>query len=185
VLERNLGWASHLEAALREQYSFRSVLDIGCGIGTWIHYLSRRSYKVLGFEPGKEAAAFGNRQLKVDIQARYFSSAGMVESAPFDLITCIMVMEHLRNPRELIAEIAEYCIHTGAWAFVSVPFYYGYAHFKPGARTSIFDSSAAHVTYFSESGMKKAFSDFGLQSVTPRKIVPASNTWSGLLFRKR
>jgi len=185
VMERNLQWAEHLETALASRHQFRSVIDIGCGIGTWLHYLSRRNYRVLGFEPGSQAAAFGRRNLQLDIQPRIFSSDKAKSLGdPFDLVTCIMVLEHLRQPRAVISEIAKYCIETGALAFVSVPFYYGFTHLKARPVASVFNSTAAHVTYFSEVGLKRAFLEFGLECCSPRKIVPESNNWSGFLFRR-
>ncbi|MGY0797597.1 class I SAM-dependent methyltransferase [Lysobacter sp. A286] len=188
-MSRNLEWSSHLEDALLPHHKFKSVVDIGCGIGTWIHYLASKGYQAFGFDPGEEAASFGNNNLSVRIHAGYFSSeTAKALCGSCDLVTCIMVLEHLRQPRDLIKEIAKYCISTGAMAYVSVPFYYGSSHLKVGSEfgaSSVFNSTSAHVTYFSETGMKRAFSEFGMTSYSISKIVPASNSWAGFLFRTR
>src|SRR3546814_4688850 len=90
-----------------------------------MHYLDGKGYRVFGFEPGSKAAAFGAGSFSLDICADYFTAAKASElCGRFDLVTCIMVLEHLRDPRALIREISSYCIKAGAMAFVSVPFYY-------------------------------------------------------------
>lgn len=187
VMSRNLDWSSHLERALLSQCNFSSVIDIGCGIGTWMHYLDRKGYRVFGFEPGHKAAAFGSSSFSLNICAGYFTEAKASElCGKFDLVTCIMVLEHLRDPRALISEISNYCIKADAMAFVSVPFYYGSTHLgavSSSKAVNVFNSTSAHVTYFSETGMKLAFSEHGLISSSHKKITPRSRNWSGFVFK--
>lgn len=186
IISRNLEWSSHLEQAILSQYTFSSVIDIGCGVGTWISHLASKGHRVLGFEPGKEAAAFGRSYLGVDIRTDYFvADVARERYGAYDLVTCIMVLEHLRRPRLLIKEIADYCVATGSKAFISVPFYYSPGHLELDAESkpsALFNSVSAHVTYFSVAGMKLAFSAYGLGGSSSRKITPESNSWSGFLF---
>src|SRR3546814_779893 len=73
VMSRNLEWSSDLERALLSQCKFRSVIDIGCGIGTWMHYMDGKGYRVLGFEQGSKADAFGEGRVSRVICAESLS----------------------------------------------------------------------------------------------------------------
>src|SRR3546814_7124144 len=96
VMSRNLEWSSDIDRALLSQCKFSSVIDIGCGIGTWMRYLDGKGYRVFGFEPGSKAAAFGAGSFSLDICADYLTAAKASElCGRFDLVTCIMVLEHL------------------------------------------------------------------------------------------
>lgn len=185
ILSRNLAWAAELYQSLRSISSFSSVLDIGTGIGTWISYLKGRDLSVLGFEPGEDAANYGRQHLAVPIDNGYFvAQSALRKHGRFDLITCIMVLEHLRSPRDLIGEMSEYCRITGAQAYISVPFYHGAHQLNfddTSPKYSVFNEVSSHVVYFSEDGLKKAFADFGMACLSKRVATP-SNVWGGFLF---
>lgn len=188
IKDRNLVWSEQLFLALQNIRSFSSVIDIGSGIGTWIYSLKGRGVKVLGFEPGADAAIYGQKHLAVPIHQGYFhADEALSRYGRFDLISCIMVLEHLRAPRDLVSEISKYCCSAGAAVYVSVPFYYGadQLNFDDESETySVFNEVSAHVTYFSESGLKRVFADFGMACSTG-KVVTKSNVWSGFLFVPR
>lgn len=67
----------------------RTILDVGCGDGTFLNSLPDK-YKIVGLDSSKEALKYvKTKAVHGDIAALPF------ESASFDLVTCLEVIEHL------------------------------------------------------------------------------------------
>ena len=67
----------------------RTILDVGCGNGAFLNSLSD-SYQAIGLDSSQEALKYvQTKTVKGDIAALPF------ESASFDLVTCLEVLEHL------------------------------------------------------------------------------------------
>ena len=182
VFERNLEWSKELYEALAPRADMRSVIDIGCGIGTWLKYAEGRHSRCLGYDTGVDSVEHGIRYLDLQLRAKPFESNDPEAiNAKATLLTCIMVFEHLSEPRALAREIAQYCRHHGAKAYISVPFFNNYRFLTYDDSLpdyNVFNDVGGHVTYFTDRGMIQMFADFGLKhEVTLR---PAS--WRGMLF---
>ena len=69
-----------------------SILDFGCGNGLFVQYLNERGYaRVTGYDPYVETYAALDRE------------------ARFDCVVANDVIEHVDDPRELVAQCAELC----------------------------------------------------------------------------
>jgi hypothetical protein len=162
----------------------RSVIDIGCGIGTWLKYAESRQSACLGYDTGADSIEFGIREVGLQLRSRPFTASDPdAVCAKATLLTCIMVFEHLSEPRLLAQEIAWYCQRTGAKVYISVPFLnnYGFLKFDDSLPDyNVFNDVGGHVTYFTDRAMIRMFADFGLaHEVT---LFPAS--WRGMLFSR-
>jgi len=86
-----------------------SVLDFGCGPGTWLDRFQEHGWDTYGLEPCTNAAFSRHKQLR------------NVPSAPrFDLVFLYHVLEHLPRPLDTLRELAE-AIVPGGYLLVSVP----------------------------------------------------------------
>jgi SAM-dependent methyltransferase len=183
VLERNTAWSEVLAGKLAVHARVSSVIDIGCGIGTWLHFMARRGASVLGFDTAGECVLYGRERFGLTLlNERFAHDHPVARDARADLLTCIMVMEHLSQPRMLAREMAIYCRETGAKAFVSVPFFNDKAFLEfdsESPRYNVFNDVGAHVTYFSDEGLTSMFRDFGMR-VSARIEGLA---WRGFLFQ--
>lgn len=183
VLERNLGWSPTLFDKISAHHRFSSVIDIGCGIGTWLSYCKGRGMKCLGFDTSTECVEFGKQHFGLDLRAELFhSSHEAATRQTADLVTCIMVMEHLEDPAQLAREIARYCLSHRAWCFVSVPFLQTRRHLvfdSQDGKSSVFNDVGAHVTYFSDAGLHAMFRQLGME---PAGLV-SGIAWRGYLFK--
>ena len=95
------------------------VLDVGCGNGRFLGRLAARGYAAFGIElPGK-AAERAARVPGVTVQARPLER-GDHEADSFHAITLWHVFEHLEQPRETLAVIAE-LLEPGGHLFLSMP----------------------------------------------------------------
>lgn len=97
----------------------RSVLDIGCGPGDFLKTAQQRGWKAHGVEPSPAASEFARGQ-GVDVQTGFFGPATFVEQTEFDFIHMSEVLEHVADPREVVA-CAMQCLRPGGIICISVP----------------------------------------------------------------
>ncbi len=121
VEARNLGYADQLFASLG--IAAPIVLDIGCGSGTLIKKAQMLGGGGTGFDVDKESVDHG-RSLGLDLRAELWSLEVNVPRP--SLITCIMVLEHLHQPRTLLHELVQSAKWYKAPLFVSVPWFERY-----------------------------------------------------------
>jgi len=83
-----------------------SVLDIGCGAGSFLCGLREAGFDVFGVEPSESGYRHAKSANRLD------AFHGTVESfldsrvnADFDVITMLNVLEHLKNPRDIVLRL--------------------------------------------------------------------------------
>jgi len=110
-------WEALLARFDRQGRSVRRVLDIGCGTGAFLGFLSRRlpGSERVGIELDPDRAAQARR---ADPDARIhvgdaLASLASVE-APFDLVTLWDVFEHVPAPARLLEAMARLLTPSGA-----------------------------------------------------------------------
>lgn len=80
------------------------ILDVGCGDGTFSHYIKNKFRRLYGAEIAKEAAHIAQKQ-GVFTTITDLNSSLSYKVNTFDAVTCLDVIEHLPDPRLLLAEI--------------------------------------------------------------------------------
>lgn len=96
-----------------------ALLDLGCSSGTFLECMRSESWKLYGVEMSAEEA----RTAEARTGANVF--IGVVSDAPFapdsfDVITCFDVLEHLYDPRQVMAKLREW-LKPGGIFYVQVP----------------------------------------------------------------
>lgn len=81
-----------------------SVLDIGCGIGTFLKVCREGGWSVTGVEPSSIACQVARREYGLELINRPFSSA-MFQGKKFDAVFAAQVLHHLPDPASFIADI--------------------------------------------------------------------------------
>jgi len=85
----------------------RSLLDYGCGGGTFVRYLREKGYgRVDGYDPYGSADAFGNK--------------AVLAARPFDYLLLQDVIEHVEEPAALLGEIDRY-VAPGGHILIGTP----------------------------------------------------------------
>lgn len=97
----------------------RRILDIGSGPGYFLDAGRERGWQVLGFEPSRAAADYA-RGRGLSVVNDFFSSAKAKKHGVFDVISMSMVLEHVRDPIQLIEE-ARSLLVPGGLLFVASP----------------------------------------------------------------
>lgn len=100
-----------------------NLLDIGCGVGDFIHFSEQRGWQCTGVEPSEEAKAIAKKRIKAEIL-----SSQELEQLPnesFDIITMWHVLEHVEDIKWQIAQL-ERLIKKDGRVVIAVPNFKSY-----------------------------------------------------------
>jgi 2-polyprenyl-3-methyl-5-hydroxy-6-metoxy-1,4-benzoquinol methylase len=81
-----------------------SVLDIGCGIGTFLAVCRQAGWNVTGVEPSSIACEVARKEYGLELMNAHFSSA-MFQGQKFDAIFAAQVLHHLPDPAVFLADM--------------------------------------------------------------------------------
>ena len=95
------------------------LLDIGCGTGIFCHAARDFGWQPTGIDEAEEAVAFARERYGIDVQRGNFESLSLPREA-FDLVTMWDVIEHSRDPRQLLSAAAA-CLKPGGLLGLSTP----------------------------------------------------------------
>jgi len=97
-----------------------SLLDMGCGIGTFLHTMKEGGWQVTGLEPDADARKAGEQLYAIDIlPADHFQ---LLSPASFDAITLWHVLEHVHALHEYVEQLKQ-LLKPGGRLFIAVPNY--------------------------------------------------------------
>jgi len=100
------GFKYVLSLAILDQYNFNSVLDIGCGKGTFTHLLKKKNNKVLGIDISKTAVIKAKAKYP-SIEFRALKAEGILSlKRKFDLVVVMEILSYLETWREVIRKIS-------------------------------------------------------------------------------
>lgn len=143
-----------------------AILDFGCGSGRLVQDLNRAGFDACGYEPHPETAVSSPR---IFIDLREISEVvGRIE-----LITCIEVLEHLREPDETLRAISD-LLRPSGYLLVSTDLYNYRIH---DAHWYYLNPAAGHVSIFSGRSLTMLLARHGFQPV----LRVNGSVW---LFRK-
>ncbi len=140
------------------------ILDVGCGPGWVAAELRRRGHHVTGVDvvADEEIGARTDRFFVADVERGIPDEVG----DGFDVVIAADVIEHVRNPDELLADLAGRMDPAGT-IIASVP---NFAHWYPRLRTvtGLFDYDQrgildrTHVRFFTRRSFRRALANTGL-----------------------
>jgi len=134
------------------------VLDVGCGSGTLLGLLKHRGFRVTGLDFSAEAAAIAKAENGVDVAVGTLEEAHFPAES-FDVVTLFHVMEHVTNPRLVLAEVSRVLKPNGV-AILQVPNIESWQFKIFGARWYGLDIPR-HVIDYSRNSMLKLLADSG------------------------
>jgi SAM-dependent methyltransferase len=106
-------------ATLAQHKQSGALLDLGCSSGSFLAFMRSASWKLYGIEMSAEGA----REAEAHSQAQVFVGNILDAHFPsesFDVITCFDVLEHLYEPRRVMARVAQW-LKPGGIFYVLVP----------------------------------------------------------------
>jgi SAM-dependent methyltransferase len=84
----------------------RSLLDVGCGTGSFLIEAEKRGWHVAGLELSPSLAAYARRHYGFRVEEASIETLTNFPSESFDVISLFGVIEHLAYPRRAIEECA-------------------------------------------------------------------------------
>jgi 2-polyprenyl-3-methyl-5-hydroxy-6-metoxy-1,4-benzoquinol methylase len=97
------------------------VADIGFGTGFGTHLLSINAKEVCGYEVDERAIAFARRSFPIkNIRFEYGNIHKGIPDGPFNTITMIDVIEHLKDPKRALQNVKS-MMGPGAQFILSTP----------------------------------------------------------------
>lgn len=89
---------------LRKRIKNGKLLDVGCGVGYFL-IRAEKYYETYGIDISHFAISYAKRNLNKSILKLGSATNIPFSDEIFDIVTCFDVLEHIRNPREVLREI--------------------------------------------------------------------------------
>jgi len=99
----------------QDAFTHRSVLDVGCGTGQFVHMMSARAKSVEGIDVSPECISIA-RENALNCSLKDFIAV----TSTYDVVTMWHVVEHLREPRRYL-EQANRVLNPGGWLLIETP----------------------------------------------------------------
>jgi 2-polyprenyl-3-methyl-5-hydroxy-6-metoxy-1,4-benzoquinol methylase len=156
IRARNETWAASLLAQLSARQggslADKTVIDIGCGIGTLLSVAAKMSARAIGYEIDQLAVAEARRDPRLEIHDELFTRS----SSPMKggLLCCVSVLEHLHHPLELLDEIAAHALASESAVFLCVPTlpsgWRSFLEASVHAKGNPFFDNEEHISHFTD-----------------------------------
>ena len=156
---------------LDELESFRNggrLLDVGTSIGLFLHLAVKRGWRGIGTEFGERALAYARDELGLDVSPKRVDELAL-ERESLDVVTLLSVLEHVNEPRAMLAELAQ-LLRPGGALYVIVPNVDSLACRVLHERAATFDGRN-HLIYFSPQTLRDLMEREGYEVVTMRTRI--------------
>lgn len=143
------------------------MLDIGCGVGDFLHTAEEHSWTCTGVEPSEDAKAIAKTKTKANI----INSEDMekIPDATFDLITMWHVLEHVDNLKWQIEQLHR-LTKTKGRIVIAVPNYKSYDAQYYKELWAAYDVPR-HLSHFNKNVLTKIFKSKNLELVRTDKLI--------------
>ena len=153
---------------LKAYGSGQTILDVGCGNGSFVDIAMENGYKVRGIDLSQSAINIGLK-FNLPVENMDFLSSE-IRNASFDVITMFEVIEHLPEPVKFLKK-AELVVRPNGIVYLTTPNFNSIERRIFGKRWNIFHRE--HLTYFTPGTLRGAITDntgFKILHVETRNI---------------
>lgn len=143
------------------------MLEIGSGVGDFLHYAEQQGWDCYGAEPSEDAVKILQTKTKINVvkpeQIEDFPDAS------FDLICMWHVLEHVADLRWQIAQLKRLLKPNGR-IVIALPNYQSYDAQYYKDKWAAYDVPR-HLNHFSEEFMRKELNNCGLAYIKSERLV--------------
>lgn len=137
------------------------ILDVGCATGRLLHELRARGFpNVTGLDPSPACAAAADTLYGIKVLNRTLADLGD-QSAPFDVVILVGVLEHLHDLDEAFAQLRR-VLAPGGLVYVEVP---DATTFADWPNAPFQDFSTEHINFFAPRSLTNLFERRGFSLV--------------------
>ena len=142
------------------------ILDIGCGVGDFLHTMEQQGWDCTGVEPSEDAKAIAKKRIKAQLL-----SSEEQENLPegsFDIITMWHVLEHVDALRWQIQQLYRLC-KRGGRIVIALPNYRSYDGQYYKAEWAAYDVPR-HLNHFDQKTLINLFEENEMKHVKTKKL---------------
>jgi 2-polyprenyl-3-methyl-5-hydroxy-6-metoxy-1,4-benzoquinol methylase len=150
---------------IKKYKALGSILDYGCGTGSFLLYMKEHNWQIAGVEPSEAA----NRNARLNTHIEIAHNLQEVNNK-FDIITLWHVLEHVHSLNETLIELRNHLEHNGI-LIVAVPNHKSHDAKKYGVFWAGLDVPR-HLWHFSNDTMKMLLENNGFKLIdtVPMKL---------------
>ncbi len=138
-----------------------TILDYGCGTGSFLHEMKLHGWEIQGIEPDEGARQKAEQLNKIKI-GRPADLTDLPQSS-FDVITMWHVLEHVHDLHQVVEQLKHLLAPNGK-LFIAVPNYTSYDAQHYGSSWAAYDVPR-HLYHFSPFAMNQLMLRHGLQII--------------------
>ncbi len=143
------------------------LLDIGCGVGDFLHTTEEHGWECTGVEPSEEAKTIARKRIKGEIIAS--EDLEQIPDAGFDLITMWHVLEHIDDLKWQVEQLQR-LVNPQGRIVIAVPNYKSYDAQLYKELWAAYDVPR-HLNHFSKTTLTKIFKSKGLELKKTEKLI--------------
>ena len=149
------------------------LLDVGCGIGTFLHLASEQGWESHGIDPSKSGITFAQEKYKLNVRCGYIFDADF-PSAYFDAITLYHVLEHISELNPFLSELRRVLKPKTGTLVIEVPNGESLQSRRQRADWP-YVHPHDHLYYFSAYSLPRLLQKHGFRDITigkPKRVSP-------------
>ncbi len=139
----------------------RTILDIGCGTGSFLGAIKEKGWSVSGIEPNQNARNLAINDFSIPVLPEL--KLDNFNQNTFSVITMWHVLEHVHKLKERISEIYS-LLETGGYAIIAVPNCTSWDAKHYSSHWAAYDVPR-HLYHFSPDDIKNLFGQSGLRHI--------------------
>lgn len=143
------------------------ALDIGCGVGDFLHTMEQHGWDCTGVEPSEDAKVIAKKRIKGQLLSS--EEQENLPDSSFDIITMWHVLEHVDDIRWQIQQLHRLC-KPGGRIIIALPNYKSYDGQYYKAEWAAYDVPR-HLNHFNKENLIKILEESGLRHVKTEKLV--------------
>lgn len=137
------------------------ILDLGCGYGFFLETAKKRGWKVYGTEISQEACEKCSSK-GINMYCGKFENCDF-EDEYFDIIVSFEVIEHLQNPKEIVA-CSNRVLRKGGLFYLTTPNFNSYLRYRLKSNYDVIDYPN-HLSYYTSVTLRLLVEKFGFKTL--------------------
>ena len=143
------------------------ILDIGCGVGDFLHTMEQQGWECTGVEPSEDAKAIAKKRIKAQLLSS--EEQEHLQEGSFDVITMWHVLEHVDALRWQIQQLYRLC-KPGGRIVIALPNYKSYDGQYYKAEWAAYDVPR-HLNHFNKETLIRCFEENQMKHIRTEKLV--------------
>lgn len=143
------------------------LLDIGCGVGDFLHYVKQQGWDVQGIEPSADAKQIA--QSRLGFLPKDPSEYSQLDDASFDVITMWHVLEHIDDLHFQTSELLR-LLKPGGRLIIALPNFQSFDCQYYKDKWAAWDVPR-HLNHFAPDTLRAIITSLGFQYIDTQKLI--------------